>query len=468
MENRQDAFDYEDHEATLSAFLDKLSSRTRVGISVEEFGVPLRQKVRLPKGNLARVLLGAIVLAVATLSWSFGSFVLKDNGDTTAQRAVTWARNHRLGSVVDFAERAKYGKAPSKTAAGTLDLNTPTLTTVAPTTTTTQLATTTTPLPTTVPAKTSVPNLTVVPTTTTTVAPTTTTTIPAWQIAPVNVKPLVDPALPDEGIWKPLVNIGGHDVMWAGSIRPLPDSPAVVGSFAIIDQTNTTAAMFNGSDIPGGKDWQLTNKVPKEIQPMLLAAFNGGFRFEHIKGGFKTEGRVVRELKAGQGTVAVSKTGKISIGEFGRDINDDGTWISLRQNLPLLVDAGKSMVDSHSDTWWGADYGNVLFVLRSSICQLADGRLMYGAIGKVDAKTLAASLVNMGCQRAMQMDINGTWPTFHTFPTEADGAQHGNALDKRMGGSRDRYLTGSTREFFAFFETAALPANNIVTKVEAS
>jgi Phosphodiester glycosidase len=432
--------------------------------------VPSRPKLQLPQGPVARTILAAVIVAFAMFSWSFGSFVLRDNGDTTAQRAVTWARNHRLGSVVDFAERAKYGKAPSKTAAGELKLSTPSSiststvvvttttlpsTTVAPTTTTVAAATT---------VATTVPPTTMPPTT----LPPTTTTIPAWQIAPANRTPLVEPALENEGVWHPLVSAGGHDVIWATAIRPLPESPAVVGSFAVIDQTTTTAAMFNGSDIPGGKDWQLGNKVPKELQPMLLGAFNGGFRFEHIKGGYKNEGRSVKELKDGQGTVAISKTGKITIGEFGRDVKDDGSWMSFRQNLPLLVDGGKSMVDSHSDTWWGADYGNVLFVLRSSICQLADGRLMYGAVGKVDAKTLAQSLVNMGCQRAMQMDINGTWPTFHTFPIEADGAQHGNALDKRMGGSRDRYLTGSTREFFGFFETAALPPDNVLVRIAAA
>jgi Phosphodiester glycosidase len=406
-------------------------------------------------------------------TWSFGSFVLRDNGDTAAQRAVTWARNHRLGSIVDFAERTKYGKAPSKTAAGELALSTPssvTPTTFAPTTTEapTTLPPTTVAVTTTAPIANSIAT-TVPPTTTTTLAPTTTTTtIPAWLIPPANRAPFVEPALENEGVWRPLVAAGGHDVIWATAIRPLPDSPAVVGSFAIIDQTTTRAAMFNGTDIPGGKDWQLGNRVPKELQPMLLGAFNGGFRFEHIKGGYKNEGRSVKELKDGQGTVAVSKTGKISIGEFGRDIKDDGSWLSFRQNLPLLVDEGKSMVDARSDTWWGADYGNVLFVLRSSICQLADGRLMYGAVGKVDAKTLAQSLVNMGCQRAMQMDINGTWPTFHTFPVEADGAQHGNALDKRMGGSRDRYLTGSTREFFAFFDASALPPDNVLARIAAT
>jgi hypothetical protein len=406
-------------------------------------------------------------------TWSFGSFVLRDNGDTAAQRAVTWARNHRMGSIVDFAERTKYGKAPSKTAAGELALSTPssvTPTTFAPTTTEapTTLPPTTVAVTTTAPIANSIAT-TVPPTTTTTLAPTTTTTtIPAWLIPPANRAPFVEPALENEGVWRPLVAAGGHDVIWATAIRPLPDSPAVVGSFAIIDQTTTRAAMFNGTDIPGGKDWQLGNRVPKELQPMLLGAFNGGFRFEHIKGGYKNEGRSVKELKDGQGTVAVSKTGKISIGEFGRDIKDDGSWLSFRQNLPLLVDEGKSMVDARSDTWWGADYGNVLFVLRSSICQLADGRLMYGAVGKVDAKTLAQSLVNMGCQRAMQMDINGTWPTFHTFPVEADGAQHGNALDKRMGGSRDRYLTGSTREFFAFFDASALPPDNVLARIAAT
>jgi hypothetical protein len=435
---------------------------------VEEIRVPSRPKLQLPKGPIARTFLVALLLVMLILGWSFGSFVLRDNGDTAAQRAVTWARNHRLGSIVDFAERAKYGKAPPKKAASELALSTPssvTPSTFAPTTLTPTTLPPTTVAVTTTAATASSVVTTALPTTTT-VAPTT-TTIAAWLLPPANKAPFVQPALENEGMWKPLVSTGGHDVIWATAIRPLADAPAVVGSFAIIDQTTTRAAMFNGTDIPGGKDWQLGNRVPKDLQPVLLGAFNGGFRFEHIKGGYKNEGRSVKELKDGEGTIAISKTGKVSIGEFGRDMKDDGTWMSFRQNLPLLVDQGVSMVDARSDTWWGADFGNVLFVLRSSICQLADGRLMYGAVGKVDAKTLAQSLVNMGCQRAMQMDINGTWPTFHTFPVEADGAQHGNALDKRMGGGRDRYLTGSTREFFAFFDAGALPPDNILSRVAA-
>ena len=386
-------------------------------------------------------------MAFLVFSWSFGSYVLRDNGDTMQQRAVTWFRNHGLGRIVEIAEGAKYRSPPSKAAAEDLALA---VTTAAGPTTTVEAPTTAVALSSTV-------------ATPTTAATPTTTTIPPHKVAPANLIPVVAPPLAGEGVWTPIARAGGVDAVWAASIRPLAKYPSVVGTFAIVDQTNMTAAMFNGSDIPGGTGWALGNRVPDELHSSLRAGFNGGFRFEHIKGGYKTEGRVVRELKAGEGTLALTAAGKVTIGEFGRDVLDDGKFVSMRQNLPLLVDGGLSMVDAHSGTWWGADYGDVIYVLRSSVCQLADGRIMYGAVGKVDAHLLAASLASLGCQRAMQLDINGTWPTFFTFPVDAHGTIAPTLLDRRMGGGKGRYLTGSTREFFAFFDSAQLPPQSVLT-----
>ncbi len=399
-----------------------------------------------------RVVLGVFLAFTLWFTWSFGSYVARDNGDTAAQRAVTWFRNHGLGKVVETAERVKYRKPPSSDPAQNLALTVSVTTIAVPA-----------PAPDQAPSTTAAtPDPTAPPTT---IPPaTTTTTIPAFQLPPQPFTPVVSPALDGEGAWSPIGQAGGFNSVWATSVRPLADAPAVVGSFAIIEQSHMRAAMFNGSDIPGGTGWQKTNRVPAQLQPAMKAAFNGGFRFEHIKGGYKNEGRVVRELKAGEGTLAISRDGKLTIGEYGRDINDDGAWVSFRQNLPLLVDAGVSQVErqAKAGVWWGADYGNVIYVFRSSVCQLADGRIMYGAVGKVDAELLARSLVAMGCVRGVQMDINGTWPTFFTFPADADGAQHGELLDRRMGGGRDRYLTGSTREFFAFFDVAGLPTASVV------
>jgi hypothetical protein len=388
----------------------------------------------------------------ATTTWSLGSYVIDPKGDTRQARAVSWARDHHLGRLVDFAERHKYGKAPSQSkAASDLALGELPTTSASTTTTVAALITTTT---------TATPNApsTIAATT----IPPTTTTIAAWQIAPAAIAPRVDPPLENEGVWTGIAKAKGVDVVWATSLRPLPAYPSVVGSFAIIDQTATFAAMFNGNDIPGGRDWSLTNRVPADHHPALMAAFNGGFRFEHIKGGYKNEGRSVRPLLNGEATIAVDRKGKIVIGEFGRDIVDDGSYISFRQNLPLLVDGGVAKVADHKGTWWGADYGDVIFVVRSSVCVLADGRLMYGSVGRVDANLLAETLVSMGCVRGMQLDINGQWPTFQVFPTGDDGAKHGAFLDSRMGGNRDRYLTGSTREFFAFFDPTQFPAESVV------
>jgi hypothetical protein len=431
-----------------------------IGLAVDPEGLAsdeMTVRVKRHRGPVRRVLrwvLVAMMVFGAVTAWSLGSYVLKDNGDTPQQRAVSWARNHHLGRVVDFVERHKYASAPSQTKPAT-ELGRPDNSIATTTTAITTTTTTAAPLPTTTVAG-------ALPATTTTVAPTTTTTVAPWRIAPANITAPVQPTLDGEGVWTPIASAGGAEAIWATSIRPLVAFPSVVGSFAVIEQTALHAALFNGNDIPGGKGWALPNRVPEDHHPALLAAFNGGFRFEHIKGGYKTEGRVVRELKDDEGTIAIDRKGRVTIGQYGRDFTDDGSYISFRQNLPLLVDAGKGQVEANSATWWGADYGDVIFVVRSSVCVLADGRLMYGVVGKVDAKLLADSLVAMGCQRAMQLDINGTWPTFQTFPADADGAKHGSFLDKRMGGSRDRYLTGSTREFVAFFDPTLFPPNSTV------
>lgn len=193
---------------------------------------------------------------------------------------------------------------------------------------------------------------------------------------------------------------------------------------------------------------------------------NGGFRFEHIKGGYMTEGVTVKPLKQGDATLAVGKDGRITLGSLGREIKDDGSWISLRQNLILIVDNGKSQVSKgiSEGVWWGADYGNKVYVPRSAACVMPDNRLAYVLVGKVDATQLATALINLGCVKAMQLDINGHWPVFFTFAADAGGNVTGQFVDQRMGGDRNRYLTGSTKEFFAFFDATRVPATSVLDR----
>jgi Phosphodiester glycosidase len=410
-----------------------------------------RVKRRFGPGALIAIGMAFVAVQIAT-AWSFGSYVLRDNGDTMQQRAVTWARDHRLGWLVDRAEEYVYSKPPSRTPAARLSLGEHVVPATAAPVPTTPVPPTPAPM---TPATTGVPlPTTLAPTTT----PTTTTppppAPPPWEPAPI--APLVEPALEGEGQWQPIAAADANAV-WATSLRPLPAYPSVTASMAMFDATHLRAGMFNGSEIPGGRGWQRGNKVPDELQPAVVAAFNGGFRLEHIKGGYETEGRVVKRLVDGEATLAISRSGAITIGQLGRDLIDDGTWLSLRQNLPLMVDDGVSQVANHAGVWWGSDYHNKIYVTRSAVCLVGDGHFAYATVGPVDAPMMADALVALGCVRAMQLDINGQWPTFVTYGTKDDGGRQGVFLDRRMGGDANRYLRGSSREFVALFDASKVP-----------
>lgn len=204
--------------------------------------------------------------------------------------------------------------------------------------------------------------------------------------------------------------------------------------------------------------------MPTELYPALLATMNGGFRFEHVKGGYMTEGTVVKPLRDGDATLAVGRDGKLVLGQLGRDVFDDGSWASLRQNLILIVDGGQSQVRRGiaEGVWWGADFGREVYVNRSAVCELADGRLAYLLVGIVDAEQLAQSLINLGCVKAAQLDINGTWPSYMIYPRNADGTLGAQLIDRRMGTNSRRYLNGSTKEFFAFFDAGQVPPGSVL------
>lgn len=425
-------------------------------VALRRVRVEPERRIEWP-GVLATI---GVALAGTLVVWntvSFARYVIPDNGEGLSTRAATWARNHGFNPVIDYLETKWYSDPPSVAPAISLALNNDLGLDGRPS------ATSTTPTATTAPATTE--PATTAPATTAATTTTTTTTVPVSipPAPPAPLTPQISPALAGEGEWVPIATAGGDDAIWATSIRPLASVGGVVASMALIDQTHLRVGMFNGSEEPGGS-WQRSNRVPKDLQPALVAAMNGGFRMEHIKGGYVTEGRVVRALRDGDATLAVGRDGRLVIGRYGRDLVDDGTWVSLRQNLILIVDEGTSQVDEgiRQGVWWGADFGREVYVPRSAVCEMPDGRLGYALVSKANAYQLADSLVAMGCRRAIQLDINGTWPVFFTFAHGDDGSISARYLDQRMGGNPGRYLNGSTKEFFAFFDPALVPEGSVL------
>ena len=401
-------------------------------------------------------MLGVVLLGVVV---SISGALVADTGESPSGKLAAWARDHHLGRAVDLAETLRYSTPPSRDAATELEL-TPqeSVATSAPVTgrsssqgssaqrsspqdssSTGQAAPSSQPEP-------------------------ATTTTPAPHLSPVALTPVISPALAGEGAWKVVRVVDGTPAVWTTGLRPSAKFGSVQASFAVIDQTRLRAALFNGTEVPGRRPagspgWKRGHLVPTGVSDHLVFAFNGGFRREHARGGYLTEGVEAWKMQSDRATIAVDAVGRVHIGTWGSSLdpagNDGMPWSSARQNLTLIVRNGDVARDITSIQWGSSDKG-ALFILRSAVCERSDGMLMYAIVGAADAAILARTLVAAGCRNAMQLDVNASYPRAYSF----NGAVP-QRLDQRMAGKDDVYLTGSYREFFAFFERST-------TELEAS
>lgn len=456
----------------------------------------------MPRRTIIRVLAGVIVFAVVLTSFSAGRYVLANSEDPLQQSLASWARNKGLGGVVDQLEAWLHNDPPAAAPADTLALiptdTEPPRDTVAPTTIPGVTTPTTTVTPTsvkpggssspaeqtarirtascpatsattttsTLPGETTTTSTTTTTTTTTTsstlpgettTTTTTTTTLPA---RPENVVPQVAPAIKGEGEWVAVARVRTKPIIYATSMRPLWCYGSVVATMATYDPNKVRAGLFNGTEVPGGKGWRNSSRIKPTAAKSLVASFNGGFRFEHEPGGYITEGKTIRKMRKGYATFGIRTDGTSTIGVWGKDMTNDGTWASLRQNLPPLLSEGKVVYHTYNKVDWGKDFDNKLYNFRSAVCLRTDGLMMFVAVGKVNIAMLADTLLVAGCSTAMQLDINGTWPYFAVYDNFGTTDRNGKTIDKRMG-DPNRHLNGSTKDFIALFDPETLAPGSV-------
>jgi Phosphodiester glycosidase len=434
---------------------------------------------------LLRVVSGVVAVIFLFVGISATQYVRAHPHDPLQQNLASWARQNKLGPVVDKLEAWLHSNPPAATPADSLALAITPVTNAADQTSTTLEA-----LPTESSTSTSVPGITapliirptvatsscpidhtiatVVTSTTTTststtvpVAGTTTTTttstIPA---KPSDIPSQLLPALDGEGKWQAVMRVRKKPIVYATSIRPLWCFGSVVATMATFNATEVHTALFNGTEMPGGNGWKNGSKIRGTPLRSLIASFNGGFRFEHQPGGYITEGKTIRAMRDGYATLAISHDGISTVGVWGDDLHEDGSWSSLRQNLPPLVRNGKSVYANYPKVDWGEDFGNKVYNFRSAVCIRTDGLMMFVAVGKVNIGMLADSLVVLGCKTGMELDINGNWPYFAVYKNFGMPDRAGQIIDNRMG-DPNRHLSGSTKDFFALFDPETLVPGSV-------
>jgi len=238
--------------------------------------------------------------------------------------------------------------------------------------------------------------------------------------------------------------------VWRGQTAAwLARSPSGVALLSF-DQSLLELTLHSGTIDAGPTGWRHGPEVAGSELKHLVAAFNGGFKFSTLAGGFMSYGRLGAPLRAGLGSIVTYSNGYTDIGAWDRELPAGGKRvISVRQNLTLLIDHGRAAASVDCLTCWGATLGGVSDPARSALGVTADGRLIWAGTEHATVAALADTLLSARVVRAVELDINPEWVAAYLYG-------HGNGHSRvapvpvvtGQPGVPGQFLAPYSRDFF--------------------
>lgn len=254
-----------------------------------------------------------------------------------------------------------------------------------------------------------------------------------------------------EGAWVPgRLDRQGLPAMFTTFVQPDSSHASVVAAIAWIRSSDTVGHLVAGTTQPGGDGWPAGARIPPGDVSSLVATFNSGWRFNDLLGGFYENGRYSHPLQQGAGSVVIDRSGRVTVGQWGRDVSMSPAVVAVRQNLHLIVDAGApapGIADASGP--WGVPKNQRQFTWRSGLGVDARGNLIYVAGDGMTLKMLTAALVSAKAVRAVELDMHSHMVFFARWlPTRANGPVAPAKLLPTMPSDADRYLAPDQRDFF--------------------
>ncbi len=270
---------------------------------------------------------------------------------------------------------------------------------------------------------------------------------------PPRVAPLSRPTLPGEGVWHPTqVGESATDPpLLVTTFRNDPaEYPRLVAGVAWINTSRTTVSLYAGRLEPSVElPARGPEEVPASLRHRLLATFNSGFKLADANGGWALHGHAYAPMRDGEATFVRYVDGRYDVTAWHGGPGVPADVVFARQNLPLIVSAGRPNPNLSDGPEWGATLGNAVRVWRSGIGVDRHGNLIYAAANDQTVGSLAATLIHAGAVRAMELDINSYWASFNTYA--GPGAEQPSKLLEGMERPAARYLTPDDRDFFAVY-----------------
>jgi hypothetical protein len=273
----------------------------------------------------------------------------------------------------------------------------------------------------------------------------------AARYAPPNVKPLIHPALPGEGVWKKAAaRAGPRPPVLLTTFRSDPEYPHFVAGVAWIDSSRTRLTYVPGlAEPPPPLPRRGPADVPEAKRHRVVATFNGGFPLETSNAGLIYRGKVVEAMVNGIATVVEYRDGRQDIVRWNQGPGAPRDVWFAKQNLPPIIDEGRLNPHLSDGSEWGETVNNAVRVWRSGLGIDRHGNLLYAAADYQTVESLAKVLQRAGAVRALELDINEDWTSFISY--RHPGAVEPSNLLPEMLRPPERYLTPDERDFFAVY-----------------
>jgi hypothetical protein len=270
---------------------------------------------------------------------------------------------------------------------------------------------------------------------------------PAYR--PRRVTPIIHPALPGEGVWKPAASGAGlRPPVLLTTFRSDPEYPQFVAGVAWMDSSRTHLEYVPGLvEPPEPLAHRGSGEVPPSRRGGLVATFNGGFPLETSNAGLVYRGQVKEAMVNGIATLVEYRDGRLDIVRWGHGSGAPADVWFAKQNLPPIVYEGRLNPNLSDGPEWGDTVNNAIRVWRSGIGIDRRGNLIYAAANYQTVESLAKILQRAGAVRALELDINEDWTSFISY--RHPGAVEPSNLLPEMFRSPDRYLVPDERDFFA-------------------
>ena len=267
---------------------------------------------------------------------------------------------------------------------------------------------------------------------------------------PPRIKPLIHPALPGEGVWRPAAaDAGARPPVLVTTFRSDPEYPQFVAGVAWIDSGRTHLAYVPGLAEPPEIAHRGPAEVPAARRGGLVATFNGGFPLETSNAGLVVHGETVAPMVNGIATLVEYRDGRLDIVRWEHGPEPSRHVWFAKQNLPPIVYEGRLNPNLSDGPEWGATVNNAVQVWRSGIGVDRRGNLIYAVADYQTVGSLAEILQRAGAVRALELDINEDWVSFITY--RRPGAREPAQLLPDIYRPADRYLTPDERDFFAVY-----------------